>query len=125
MITRLWGRLDRFAFPLTVAFLIVVCLVTGPTLRQFSSFLSAVAFMALLWRVIGTAKQMDLLAFVLSLALAVNLATAAIAQYTLSAADGPPPPDNTLGITLVLCSRIFTLSVLASWNYWLIPRRTL
>lgn len=116
---------DHFVMGLVGTVLIGLTLLSHPTLREFSSALSVVCLMGLLWRVIGTLPRMTPLSIMLSVSLAVNLGTGAIAQYLLSRQiellpmPSGPHPDNTLGLTLVLLSRVFILLVIIVWTRWL------
>lgn len=117
---------DHFIMGLAGTLLIGLELLTHPSLREFSSVVSVVCLMGLLWRIIGNLRKMTVLSVMLAASLALNLATGAVAQYLLSRqiaglslAPGVHSPDNTIGITLVLLSRLFILFVIIMWNRWL------
>lgn len=123
MIPVVTDRLDRAAI---VAFAMVVLgltLASQPSLREMSTSLSLVCFVGLLWRFIGSFPRMNGLSVVLAISLGLTLATSFMAQYLLSRQITSMPqalqPDNTIGILLVVSSRLFILVVIVFWSRWL------
>lgn len=102
--------------------LLALVLSTGPTLREFSSWLSLVCFMLLFWRIVATFGHLTSLTRALAAALASTLIAAAVAQALLAAAPhqgGPPLPSNEVGIWVVILSRVVVLVVVTQWTRWI------
>lgn len=119
-------RFDHFAMGLVGTTVIVLTALSSESLREFSSVVSVVCLMGLLWRIIGNLRKMTVLSVMLAASLTLNLATGAVAQYLLSRQvealhldSGSGRPDNTVGIVLVLLSRLFILFVIVMWDRWL------
>lgn len=112
-------RSDKVAMVAAAIFLLFLTLSMDPTLREFSTTLSLICLMGLLWRVIGSLPRMTPLSVTLAVALILTLASGALAQYLLSRQIASMPtkgPDNTTGILIVLTGRLFILYVVIRWT---------
>lgn len=113
-------RSDKFAVLCATALMLALTLFNDPTLREFSTTMSLICLMGLLWRMIGSLHRLTPLSLTLSVALILTLASGALAQYLLSRQINIMPsshqPSNTLGISLVLAGRLFILYVIIRWT---------
>lgn len=96
----------------------------GASLREFSSLLSAVCVIGLIWRGVSTLPEMSHLARALSTVMVINLVAASVSQYLLAReaariAQDYPVPQNTVGVWLVLGARVTILALVVAWPRWL------
>lgn len=113
-------RSDKFAVMCAAGFLVILTLLTNPSLREFSTTLSLICLIGLLWRVIGSFPRLTPLSLTLSVALILTLASGALAQYLLTRQIVSLPsshqPSNTVGITVVLFGRMFIIYAIIRWT---------
>lgn len=118
------GRSDVFAVACATILLLSLTLWGGTTIREFSTTLSLICLIGLIWRFIGSLPRLTPLSITLSVALMLTLATGALAQYLLtrevqnmmSIHSPAVAPDNTVGISFVLAGRVFILFIIIRWT---------
>lgn len=117
-------RLDTIAVALGSAVILISGVLSGLSLREWSSLLGVVCVLGLIWRGISTLGEMSNLTRALTTCLALVLASGAFAQWLLmqelkNLPPGPPPPENVVGNIAVVISRILVLALVVVWPYFI------
>lgn len=124
MIRTLRARSDAVAVGIVVAAILASGLISGASLREWSSLLSVICLIGLVWRAVSTLPSMSHLARALATCLGLVLGAAAVAQWLLARevermGSSGPTPENTLGIGIVLLSRLPLIVLIFAWPRWL------
>ena len=115
-------RLDGPLLAVLTVGLLVLVVVEGADLRQFSSALGVAVFGLIVWRLVSTCPRLTVLEHALSMLLASSPLVSSLATYALLHRAGGGLPDNPW-LWLVVAHRAACLVLVVFWNHWL-GRRT-